>query len=159
MLPEDVMDLIIAFVLLVLLGSVVWALQTPFGKALGGGVLTNEAKITTEKYNFEDNIFLLNYLKTPVERDDAEFMIADYVFMCEDKFDDLREETKNIFKDYNKEVNIVILCDGERKTLCGDDMENMVGLDLIEGYGIYVKLNEISEYYTPYGPQQTGGCI
>lgn len=163
MLPDDIQDVIIAFLLLILLASVLFALQSPLGDLFGVGGLNIKSKITSEQYNsnIEENIFLLNYLKTPVELYGTKFTIADFVFMCKDdnKFEDLKEETDKILKRYNKNVDIVILCNNEKKILCGNNIEDeRIGLILNGGYGVEVKMYEKSKYYATYGPQDTGGC-
>ncbi len=155
MLPEDINDIIIAFLILVLLGSAACVLQSPVGEAFGGGGFTKEAKITTEEYNsnFEENIFLLNYLRTPVRKYGTEFTIADYVFMCkdDDKFKELKEETKKILKDYRKDISIFILCDSDRKKICGTEIvDDRSSLVLSKGYGFEVKFMGEGIYPTDY---------
>ncbi len=131
MLPDDVSDLIIAMILLVLLASVVWALQSPIGKTLAGEGLNREAKITADihNYNFEENIFLVNYLRTPI----AKLTVADYILMCdnEEKFGNLKKETDKILREYGKKINIIVSCKDEKKIVAGyliDESESRTGL-------------------------------
>lgn len=163
MLPDDLNDLIIAFLLLILLASVLWALQSPVGGLFGVDALNIKSKITSEQYNskIEENVFLLNYLRTPVELYGTEFTIADLIFMCKDdeKFKDLKKETDTILRKYDKIVDIVILCGGERKTLCGSEIsDERTSLVIGDGYGVDVKMFEKSIFIASYGQQNTGGC-
>jgi len=150
MLPEDINDLVVAFIALLVLSSIVFAI---------GQAKDNNAKISTENYNsnFEERIFLLNYLRTPVEKYGAEFTVADFVFMCEDKFDDLQDETNKIIKDYNKEINMVVLCNGERKLLVGSPIsDERTSAILKEGYGFEVKMYPRGTLGLSYLPSPTG---
>jgi len=154
MLPEDINDLIIAAVALLVLSSVLFA--------VGRGI-DNGTKISAEVYNsnFEEKMFLLNYLRTPVEKEGAMFTLADIILMCnvEDNFDYLKDKTDNILEEYGKNADILILCNGEEKNLCGQIGEIRTSIRLNEGYGIDIKLYEPSRSYSSYGPQQGSGCI
>ena len=161
MQPDDINDLIIAMILVVLLSAVVWALQSPIGKSFAGG-LDREAKISAEvhNYNFEDNIFLLNYLRTPI----AKLTVADYILMCDDenKFEDLKKETDRILREYDRDVNIIATCNGEKKIVAGyliEDSESRTGLFFNGDKGVEVKiyskgtlgLSKVSSYSKPFG--------
>ena len=162
MQPDDVSDLIIAMILVVFLASVVWALQSPIGKTLAGEGLNREAKITANihNYNFEENIFLLNYLRTPV----AKLTVADYILMCDDdeKFGDLKKETEKITSDYDRGVNIIVTCKNEKKIVLGDLIDDSVSRTSLFFNGekgvelkIYSKgtlgLSRVSSYSKPFG--------
>ena len=162
MQPDDVTDLIIAIILLVFLSSAVWVLQSPIGETLVGEGLNREAKITADmyNYNFEENIFLINYLRTPV----AKLTVADYVLMCNDdeRFKELKKEAEKIARNYDREVNIIVICKNEKKIVLGDligDEESRTSLFFNGDKGVEIKiyskgtlgLSRVSSYSKPFG--------
>ncbi|MEK6952393.1 MAG: hypothetical protein AABX29_05235 [Nanoarchaeota archaeon] len=162
MQPDDVSDLIIAMILVVFLSAVVWALQSPVGKNLAGDGLNREAKITADmyNYNFEENIFLVNYLRTPI----AKLTVADYILMCDndEKFKDLKKETDKILRGYDRDVNIIVTCKNEKKIVSGysiDDSESRTSLFFNGDKGVEIKiyskgtlgLSRVSSYSKPFG--------
>lgn len=157
MQPDDVTDLIIAMILVVFLSAVVWALQSPVGKTLAGEGLNREAKITADmyNYNFEENIFLVNYLRTPI----AKLTVADYILMCDndEKFKDLKKETDKILRSYGKEMNIIVICNDKKIVVSGysiGDEESRTSLFLSKDKGVEFnfapEFKQKSYYGLPY---------
>lgn len=151
MQPEDVTDLVIAMGMVVLLFLAAWALQSSAG--------SNEAEINSNyNFSFEESIFLVNYLRTPVYEE--KFTIADYVLMCdnEKRFKELKKKTSEILRGYNREVNIVILCNGKETIIEGSATSSFSELMLKEGYGVRAKIYSLGALglsrqisYKPFG--------
>ena len=152
MLPEDIQDLVIAFVLVVLLVIVGSAFQiSNFNKKEEGYKYESKSLDVRD----EEKVFFLNLLKTRVE----DKSVADLIILSEDNkelLNDVKSKIKEVMNFYGKSEDEY----GLKIIYSNNDIENLGCVYQLESKGIVQKLpslnNGIIELQFSF---QGGDCV